>query len=430
MILTRKTQVNPSHFTQNTLWSISHCCVDLWNISNEQRQYRSGFGKVNIYSQKKELTQLKKENESFKLPSSQVLQNVLFALDRSYKMFFTKLKKGDKHVKRPKFKSKKYFFTQEYSQYGTSFVIEDNIIKLAYGKNKKDWLEIPFKDSRKLPNEKIKTLELYQDHMTKKWYVSITYEFKEIRYQKNQNSIYFDPGCKTSLTGITSNGEFFEYDINPLRKLNKSTYLFIDKLMSQRDLIKNKKSKRHVYNRLNKRIKKAFRKINTRSKMYLHTLANEILKDHPNINQFMIGDWKKQETLANEESLFVNKRINRAVQNNNPLQKLIECLSYKAKAIGKIVKKFNERGSTRTCSQCGKQHSKGINPNKRTFHCVDTKNCGFQYSRDHQSCLNFIKKFESALWRCLVDKDNLPTRSKHKTLSPFACKTQSYRYQL
>ena len=425
MILTRKFQINPSHSTQKTLWSISNNCVDIWNISNEQRQYRSSFGKVNIYSQKKELTQLKKENKEFKLPSSQVLQNVLFSLDRSYKMFFTKLKKGDKKVKLPRFKSKKYFFTQEYSQYKTSFIIEDNMIKLSYGKNPNDWLEIPFKDKRELPNEKLKTLELYQDHVTKKWYVSITYEFKEIRYQENKNSIYFDPGCKTALVGLTSHGEFFEYDINPLRKMNKSTYLYIDKLTSQRDLIGNKS--KSSWRRLNKRIKKAFRKINTRTKMVLHTLANEILKDHPNINQFMIGDWKQQETIAVGDFSFLNKRINRAVQNNNPLQKLIDYLSYKAKAVGKIVKKFNERGTTRTCTKCRKQHHNGVPVTQRTFKCIDTKDCGFQYSRDHQSCLNFIYKYESALWKRLVVKDNLPTRSKRKTVSPFACKTHCYQ---
>ena len=125
-------------------------------------------------------------------------------------------------------------------------------------------------------------------------------------------------------------------------------------------------------------------------------MANEILNDHPTINQFIVGNWKKQETLADTGNEFANKRINRSVQNNNPLQKLIDYLSYKAKAIGKIVEKFDERGTTRTCSKCRKQHPKGVPVTQRTFKCIDTKDCGFQYLRDHQSCLNFVQKFESA----------------------------------
>jgi len=34
--------------------------------------------------------------------------------------------------------------------------------------------------------------------------------------------LYFDPWCKTALTGIKTDGTICEYDINPLRQLNLS----------------------------------------------------------------------------------------------------------------------------------------------------------------------------------------------------------------
>ena len=433
MILTKKFQVFPGKEAKDKLWDSSYCCVDIWNCANEQRQMRSGFGKVNLYSQKKELALLKKEFEDFKRPSSQVLQNVLFSLDRSYKQFFTKLKNGDKKVKRPKFKSKKYFFSQEYSQPKTSFTLdkEAKVLSLAYGKNRNDWIHIPFLDSLPFPSEQVKTCIIHFDSMEKKWYASVTYVFEEVRYQKNNVSLYFDPGSKTTLTGITSDGNFVEYDIHPLRTLNMSTYKHLDELISKRDNLKSKKSKRAVsaYRRLNRRIKKGFRKINTRTKMHLHRLANDMLDNHPNVQQFYIGDWAKQSTLADTKNKFANKTINRAVQNNLPLGKLIDYLTYKAKMRGKVVEKFDERGTTRTCTKCNKKHPKGVSTTVRTFQCID-KHCNFRFSRDHHSCLNFIKHFEPALWRCLVEQDNLPTRSEKRTFAPFSLKSQIYSYQL
>ena len=140
---------------------------------------------------------------------------------------------------------------------------------------------------------------------------------------------------------------------------------------------------------------------------------------------FRVGDWDKRETLADTGIPFVNKRINRAVQNNNPLGKLIEILTYKAKMLGQEVNKFDERGTSRTCSKCDYVHKNGYSPAKRTFVC---ESCGFTYARDHHSCLNFIKKFESALWLRLVGL--LPTRSLRVELAPFSFKPQRRAYQL
>jgi len=47
--------------------------------------------------------------------------------------------------------------------------------------------------------------------------------------------LYFDPGCKTALTGIKTDGTICEYDISPLRHLNLNHYFLIDQLKSRRD---------------------------------------------------------------------------------------------------------------------------------------------------------------------------------------------------
>ena len=414
MDLTCKVQIKPDSKAIEKLRLVSGLCTEFWNGLVTQRKNYHLYGKTNKYEQKKALPQIKKELPEFKIPSSQVLQEVVFDCDRSYLMFYTKRKKGDLSVRQPKFKSRKYFYTQTYSQRETSFKLEKASLKLAFGKSKKDWIVI---DAPHIKVEKPKTVKIKYDELSKKWYALFSYEVKEADKLSFGHKIYFDPGCKTALTGIKTTGEFFEYSFSPLRKINISTYKLIDDLKSRRDKIKNRNSK--AWRRLNKRIKILFRKIATRTKMYLHTLANQILKEHEDVTHFMIGDWEKRKTLADTDNKFVNRTINRAVQNNNPLGILFDILKYKATRLGQEAKKFDERGTTRTCSKCGHIHKEGINPSIRVFSC---KKCKFKFSRDHQSCLNFVKRYESALWQGL--SGNLPDSSRKLELAPFSCKPQ------
>jgi putative transposase len=413
MILTKKIRIYLPREAADKLWQVSYLCKDLWNAAVEQRRDRKSWGKVNLYSQKKELPGIKEDFPEYKTPSSQVLQNVLFGVDRSYKMFFTKRKNGDRDVMPPGFKSFRHFFTQEYSQPAVSFTItEDNILRLAYGSRPADWINIPV--TAGVPESPGTVTISKQD---RKWYACFTYEVSERESMAHGGTtVYFDPGCKTTLTGFKTTGEFIEYDINPLRQFNLSTYRLIDELTSKRD---KKIMGSYHWRRLNRKIKKLFSRINTRTKTYLHSLANRILSDHPDVKEFRVGDWNKQETLADAEYKFVNRRINRAVQNNNPVMRLIEYLSYKGKIKGQAVKKFDERGTTRTCVMCDHEHKNGIDPGIRIFVC---ENCSFQYPRDHHSCLNDVKKSEPALWQRL--SGNLPDRSARTTLSPFSFKPQ------
>jgi putative transposase len=410
MILAKQVQIHPSFEVVRKLWEISYLCKDLWNAALEQRRDPKSRGCIDVYSQKRELPAIKKELPEYKAPASQVLQNVIFGLDRAYKMYFTKRKTGDHEARPPKFKSYKRFFTQEYSQYATCFAVtEQNVLKLAYGSKPADWLEIELPAS--LPG-KPKTCVISRKNKT--WYACFTYEVETLAPVTDGEIIWFDPGCKRSLTGIKSTGEFVEYDLNPLRRVNMETYRLIDRLASERD---TKKRGSYRWRRLNARIKKLFSKINTRTKSYGHTLANRILSDHPDVRAFLVGDWDKRKTLADTEHRFVNRRINRAVQNNNPIGKLIGILDYKTTLRGRLTDKFDERGSTRNCVMCGHVHKHGIDPAARTFKC---ESCGFTYGRDHHSCLNFVKRFAPALWQRL--SGNLPDRSVRTGFDPFSLK--------
>jgi len=342
LYLTEKIQIHPSQKAIEHLWSVSYVCKNVWNYLNGDKiTNRTGY-----YIQKKLLPGMKAADPGLCLPSSQVLQEVVKELHGGWKSFFELRKKGDQDAHPPGFRSYKRFYTQKYPQNGTSFEIVGNMLRLSYGSSKRDWIEIPLPETKADP-ALYKSVTVFFDDVSKNWYVSFAREVSIPPVFQGQTEIWFDPGCRTALTGIRSDLTFWEYDLNPLRQLNMKHYKIIDNLKSERD---TKKKGSNLYRRHNAKIKRMYRKINTQTRHYLHVLANQILKDHPDVATFSIGDWDKRQTLADTGFTFVDKKINRQVQNNNPLQKLIGYLSYKARILGKQVKKFDERGTTRTCS--------------------------------------------------------------------------------
>ena len=213
--------------------------------------------------------------------------------------------------------------------------------------------------------------------------------------RKPVHLLYFDPGCKTALTGIKTDGTIHEYDINPLRQLNINHYILIDQLKSRRD--KQKRGSKQ-WRRLNSKIRNIYPRIDGQTKHYLHRSANQILADQPDVIGLVVGDWDRSQTLADTGYKFIDKRINRQVQNNNPIMTLVGYLSYKASLCCKEVRKFNERGTTRTCSSCGHVVAEGLSPSVRTFTCPM---CGFTIPRDINSTLNFLNIYQFAVWYSL-----------------------------
>jgi len=434
MTLTTTTRIliHPSHTARQKLWTASHACKDVWNFLNEQKRSNP---RPNYFALKKRIPILKTARPDLTIPGSQTLQETVKSLTASYKMFSTKKKNGSTTVQPPKFKSFKHFFTQKYPQNGVSFIIADYNeekgtanLRLAYGKRRSDWIEIELRSSRNrkyaLPSPtSVRTVTISYDKVSHNWYASLSFDLPvpiSMDHASCPHIMYFDPGCVTTLTGIKTDvlatHTIYEYDINPLRELTMKHYQLLDQLKSRRD--KKVKGSRE-WRRLNAKIKKIYGKMNTQSKHYLHVLSNQILEDNPDVHAFMVGDWDKQETLADTGYTFIDKRINRQVQNNNPVRKLIEYLNYKAVRLGRKVEKFDERGTTRTCSWCGHVIEGGVKPGVRVFRCEE---CGFTIERDINSVLNFLKIHQYALWQGL--RGMVALSSVRQTVHPVSGKNR------
>lgn len=415
MILTEKQYLDVTSQTASTLWFTSRNATRTWNNLVEHRATaRLNQAPCGYAAQKKLLPLWKKADPRLKEPSSQQLQEVVKEFHGALKSFFEKRKNGDIVCQPPSFRSSRQFYAQHFPQRVNSFDIIGNELRLAFGRSRKDWLVLPLREG---DYANVKTVRLCFDPLKQQFYVCLHRDLKDAPAKTDGLTLYFDPGCKTTLTGIGSDGKLYEYDIRPLRQLNMSTYKLIDQLTSRRDrLVKHSLR----WRRLNKRIGKLWRKTKDRTKAYLHTLANRIFASHPTLKAIEVGDWDKQETLADTGYKFVNERINRAVQNNNPVKTLVNILRYKGQhRHGVSVNEFDERGTTRTCSQCTHVIAEGVPPSVRLFKCPE---CGFSYPRDWQSGLNFLRQYEPAVWNGL--RGNLPTSSVRKVLAPFSLKAQ------
>lgn len=373
--LTAKIKLTPTAEQEQLLWQVADEARRLYNLALEQQRLIYSHRKVGLsfYDQKKELKDIRKEY--FPNLHSQVAQEAIFDLKEAYTSFF-RLIKIDETARPPRFRGKKYFYTLTYPQ--ASYHLEDNAITLH---NPTDWLKIDFADGYKdIANIKaFKQVEIScQDN---NYYACITCEVIPERQITTGKVIAFDPGIKTVLTGYDGE-QIIKVSSDALKKTTKHFDKSLDKIKSKLDRSKNG-SKRH--SRLMKAKKRTQKKRNRRVQQINHTISKELA--NLNYDTYFIGDWSKKSTLANTNSKKANKKINRAVQNQMTVAKLIDYLNYKSALKSNQVLKVNEARSTKTCNSCNHINPK-LNPNICTFNC---EKCGYSIGRDENAAINLYK---------------------------------------
>ena len=113
-----KFRIYPNGQQIETLNQTIETCRLLYNESLEERRKDKG---LSYYDQKKRLTQIRKTvNDSLKHIHSQVLQNVLLRLERTFQNY-----NRDRNVGQPRFKRYGRYNSITYPQYG-SFSIREN----------------------------------------------------------------------------------------------------------------------------------------------------------------------------------------------------------------------------------------------------------------------------------------------------------------
>jgi len=311
---------------------------------------------LTYHDQATALPRMKEDNPFLLQVHSQVLQDTLRRVDKSFKNFFRRVKNGEKPGY-PRFKGYWRYDSFTYPQSG--FRLDGKL-----------WLSkiggISIRLHRKIPEDAvIKTCTVRRD--VDRWYACFSVELPDVKVKKPiEKAVGVDVGLTSIVT--LSTGE----KIKPPKFLRKSEKKLA---REQRRLSRKKKGSK---NRLKQRIKvaKLYRKIREQRVDFNHKLSRKLVDNYDLI-------------------AFEDLRIKNMLQNHHLAKSISDAgwsqlqsfTTYKAEEAGKYVGFVTPSGTSQECSSCKAMMELSLA--NRTFRCDD---CGSVIDRDHNAAINILKR--------------------------------------
>jgi putative transposase len=316
---------------------------------------------VNYCEQANKLKVDKKTNPFLKTVHSQVLQDTLRRVDKTFNNFFRRIKKGE-HAGYPRFKGKNRYDSFTYPQSG--FALEKKKKKLRLSRIG----VINIKLHRSIPSDGIvKTCTIKRD--VDHWYACFVVELPDPYPQSQRdakNAIGVDVGLKSLLT--LTNGDTID---NPRWFRNSEKKL----AKEQRRKSRKQKGSNNCYKQ-NMKVAQLHRKIRNQRKDFNHKLSRKLVDTYDLI-------------------VYENLKITCMVKNHNLAKsisdagwgQLMRFTEYKAAEAGTLVEYVSAYNTTQLCSRCGKLVPKTLKT--RTHSCTY---CGLVLARDHNSAITILNR--------------------------------------
>ena len=362
MIRTFKYRMYPTKTQAAFIDNRLNLCRWLHNTAIEHRIISFKAGKSTSYKeQANQLPEIKDAYPEFKAIHSQVLQDVLKRVDKSFKAFFRRCKFGEKPGF-PRFKGKDRFHSITYPQSG--FVMNGSRIYLSsIGKVK---LRV-HRDM--IAGAKIKTCTVKKNG--NHWYCSLTFETSKISVPKKivSSAIGIDLGLENFAT--LSNGETIG---NP-RHLRKSEDR-LKEIQSEYSIRKTKTTKQKLI--------KLHRKIANQRTDFLHKESTKL------INSFDMVAYEDLNIKA-----MVNGRYSKGIHDAG-WGKFIAMIEYKAESASTYAIPVNPYHTSQICSGCGTLVKKEIH---QRFHNCPI--CSLSIHRDLNAAINILKSGTDSLLKML-----------------------------
>ncbi|GJM17767.1 MAG: hypothetical protein DHS20C13_30940 [Thermodesulfobacteriota bacterium] len=216
---------------------------------------------------------------------------------------------------------------------------------------------------------------------------------KEI--MRSCNIVALDPNHKNFSYAVDSDGIAVEIEAPKWLKIYDKR---IDEIKSKRDRCKKRSKQIEIIDKEGKStgkkrwqpsrrwikynhiLEKALAKRRDQTKTFLFTLANRLFRSYDIV---IIGDYTPH-------GGGISTGMRRAMNNRSLIGRFKDVLSWTAMKSGKLSNIFNERGTTRTCCQCGHVVKDGIDPNIRVWTC---QNCQAEHIRDENASRNGLAKY-------------------------------------
>lgn len=332
---------------ENTL----NLCRDLYNAALAERRGAWTINRINInrFDQDKQLPEIKQTNPEYKDVHSQVLQDVLKRLDKSFQGFFRRIKANQK-AGFPRFKGKNRFDSFCYAQSG--FLLTGNKLTLSKIGT------VKLKLSRQIQG-KVKTCQIKRE--IDKFYAIFTVETAAEPLPKTCESIGIDVGISSFAT--LSDGtqiDNFKYYEQSQKKLRRA-----QRKVSRRKKGSNRRRKAIL------QLRKIHQKIRNQRNDFQHKISTWLVKE------FDVIAIEKLSILGLSRGIL-SKQMNDVAIGN-----FFAKLKSKAESAEKKVVEIPCAYTSQDCSQCGNRVKKDLSV--RIHHCLQ---CGLVLDRDHNAAIN------------------------------------------
>ena len=360
MFQTYKFRLYPTTQQESVMTETLETCRRLYNdLLDDRIENRTG-----TFAQKRMLTSHRRENKYLSQVHSQVLQDVVFRLDKAFGSFFGGLSRFPKFRRRGRYNS----FT--YPQLG-GFRILDRKLRLSMIGKVKIILHRGIEG-------RVKTCTILRD--IDQWYACITAEKEDpATVPSSKPSIGVD-------LGLTAVAALSDGTILPAPKLLKRSEVEIR--ARQRALSRKRKGSKNR-DKAKIALEKVWRRLRNRRNDFAHKTSRLVADNYGLI-------------------VFENLNIRRMVKNHHLASAILDSCwgktrqltAYKAERRGGRAILVEPRGTSQECSRCGRVVAKALS--ERTHSCPF---CGLELDRDVNAACNILAR---GLEQAPVETEPLP----------------------
>ncbi len=357
---TRKTfkyRLQPTPAQAAQLGATLRVCRELYNAALQERRdaWKMCHVSVNYYQQKGQLPQIRQLREDCAAIHSQVLQDVVLRVDRTFKAFFRRVKAGEK-AGYPRFKGRGRYRSFTYPQWGNGASLVGNRLLLSkIGHIAVRW-------SRPLEGTP-KTVSIIEE--ADGWYVCCSCADVPVQpLPLTGEETGIDVGLESFLTLASG-----EQVANPrhYRKAEKA----LAKAQRRKDRRKKGSRRRRKAVLL---LRKKYQKVARQRRDFHHKTARSLLTQYDTVyfESLQVANMAQNEHLA--KSIY-----------DAGWSQFCAILTFKAENAGKRAIAVPPAYTSQRCSGCGVLVQKGLSV--RWHECPD---CGASLHRDHNAALNIL----------------------------------------
>ena len=342
----------PSKIAQTNFEQTLNLCRDLYNAALQERRdaYKLNRISLNYYDQANQLKEIKQTNPEYKEIHSQVLQDVLKRLDKSFKAFYSRAKKGQAGF--PRFKSQNRFDSFCFPQSG--FSLTGNKLTLSKIGT------VKLKLSCQIIG-KVKTLTIKWE--CGKWFAIFTVETKAEPLEKTGQVVGIDVGISAFATlSDRTQIDNFKYYESTQKKLR----------VAQRRVARRKKGSNQRRKAV-LQLKKIHQKIRNQRNDFQHKVSTYL------VNQYDLIAIERLSVLGMSKGILSKQMNDIAIGN------FFQKLKYKAECAGKTLIEVAAAFTSQDCSSCGNRVKKDLSV--RVHHCLQ---CGLILDRDLNAAINIL----------------------------------------